>query len=114
MTVPPPSNHPEKRRRFSKMRNPGSGSEPFRQATKAERKQDRSEVSIAVIPQLYVRFVHLASEQSCRFGESAEGGNRGSRPPPFVPLARGPPERQRREAVCPGCRRPGQTHFTEP
>ena len=35
MTVPPPSNHLEKRRRFSKMRNPGSGSEPFRQATKA-------------------------------------------------------------------------------
>lgn len=75
MTVPPPSKHPEKRRRFSKMRNPSLGSEPFRQVTKAERKQDRSEVSIAVIPQLYVRFVHLASEQSCRFCESAGGAN---------------------------------------
>ena len=75
MTVPPPSNHPEKRRRFSKMRNPNVGSEPFRQATKAERKQDGSEVSIAVIPQLYGRFPHLASEQSCRFCESAGGAN---------------------------------------
>ena len=46
------------------------GSEPFRQATKAERKQDRSENTIAVIPQLYIRFVHLASEQSCRFARA--------------------------------------------